>query len=133
MTNPTEALAFERAERERAILSLAAGRELDAAVQRVVFGSLVEMDSDGPRYVTPGSSAWKGQRVPPYSSDPGAAILVCEQFGWFEIRAVRYDDEGRWGCTVMVGQPGQPGVSEHAETFPLAVCRAALLAKLAAP
>lgn len=125
MTSPTEALAHALAEQREKILAMVAGPELDKKISLTIFGQLP--------FTWPGHSdlsVYNGEEVtphitplPPYSTDPGAAWLVIEvvraQWGF------RIEDTPEAWITVTIGRQ-----TACAETFPLAACRAALLARL---
>jgi hypothetical protein len=129
MTSPTEALQHERDEQRRAILNMVAGPVLDAEVHRVVFGHrLRNVKGTWVQEDDPGGQ-WKP--VPPYSTAVASAWSVVEQMRPKYAIEIRDRDERLHQAVWEVElDPYEaiPGGWAQAETFPLAACRAALLA-----
>ena len=118
------------------ILNMQAGREMDALIAEKVMGdnikrfiwkrygkpdAIQDPDYGGPRY---------------FSTDIAAAWGVVEKMGynWSLSRDVGrcgsdYETKGDMLYRFIYTAPGMPMEGVTAETFPLAVCRAALLAK----
>lgn len=117
-----------------------ADRDLDVRIARDVFGYEVDNIQVGPtlggvviadwHYRKPGSTAWKGQRVPRYSSDIGAAMKVFEVMveaeGVGSINADMEDSRGD-GFIVSVSFGFDP-IWIASGPLPEAICRAALSA-----
>lgn len=120
---------------ETEIMTLPAGRELDAQIAHRVFGfdaALIQMARDGLLDAQPGD-ARLGYRLdevfqpdpPCYSADIAAAWelvrVVIERWGEIELNGV---PDG-WTCFIGGDLDTR---AENCPTAPLAICRAALLA-----
>lgn len=133
------------------ILSMPAGREMDALVAEKVMGQTNFLhpgfyweersteDGDGwngmvcPRCGANETDNWKEKCTKHYSTDIVAAWEVLTSFKtWscFDLDQEQYpDEEGDkelCGCTLMTNDTGFG--MKRGETMPLAICRAALLA-----
>jgi hypothetical protein len=102
---------------------LPAGPALDAAVQRAVWSSdLLRIPTAGePHHWVVCIEAGKVQPIPPYSSSIEAAMTLLDDWQDYDIQ--RRND---W-FTVELYEPSRE-YRAHAETLPLAICRAVLSA-----
>ncbi len=101
-----------------------AGPALDAEIARKIFGAVVvyDSDSDGFWIAGAGSAQWP---LLEYSVDPDrckSVVTGMAKLGW--SLSVEQDDAGFTACFWKNDGPGYR--SFHAETFPLAICAAAL-------
>lgn len=101
------------------ILAMPAGRELDSQVAEKVMG--LKQSPKNAEFFQYWPYAFEPAR--PYSTDIAAAWEVVGKFGLFNL--TRYGD-GTWGAQDNA-RFDEPVV---AETAPLAICRASLLALL---
>jgi hypothetical protein len=126
-----QALAHDAEQQRQRILSLPAGRELDALVAEML-GWYLEADTGiwwAPNAHGRGRAPSSADKIPPYSTDPGAAWAMLDRF-W----AVSIDRcEGvspRYAVTINA-RDGRTWDARD-DSFALAAARCALLATLEA-
>jgi hypothetical protein len=118
------------------IMNMPDGREMDALIAREIFGMTIDRTFKGEWVVNPsyyvgslGESRARGWAPKPYSTDIAAAWAVVEYFakkyGSVEIDQVEKENlTGQEWCVCL-----RMDVDfALADTAPLAICRAALLA-----
>lgn len=108
------------------LLSLPAGRELDRAVHAHVMGGVVRCHVAYADCSHERRKEWtteSGEDVPHYSTDIADAWLVVEHFSGY-ASVTKYC----LGYAAVIAAGG--GMASECETAPLAICYAALRAKL---
>lgn len=111
-------------------VELAAGRELDERIAEKVMGWTVELVVSSPHTAFEewrDEKGWRyGPNPPPYSSEIAEAWRVAERFDEVDLHKGPHG----WLCRLERGddEAVQHGEALRAETAPIAICRAALLA-----
>ena len=109
------------------ILNMPAGREMDALIEKLVFCHAPYLDSLDIWRVAVDENM---ERVlPKYSTDIAAAWEVTEKF--WSVKVNKYLDGKEWRAYVVRLSNDNKSNSDggsFADTAPLAICRAALLA-----
>lgn len=116
------------------ILAMEPGPEMDAAVGRAIF-------PDRPLKLYEDEKHGRGRRwvyederepVPPYSTSDAAALEVLKAATFATIREIEFRDDrtpdSLWRC--LLNGPDRLYEEVEEPTLALAICRAALLAKL---
>ena len=111
------------------ILNMPAGREMDALVAEKVMGA------DTKQYYRLDGIPWHKHDLPAYSTEIDAAWKVIKglEYNWNLCRDVGkcgsdYETAGDMNYRFIYTAPGMPMEGITADTAPLAICRAALLA-----
>jgi hypothetical protein len=119
-------------------MKMEAGLDLDARIAKEVMGCMLTHDAYRPQCGCPTDptsdkrphQVWAphagGFIIPPYSTDIAAAWTVKERLG--RLMELQEHTPFGWLCRFMAVQPGQIDVEARADTAPLAICCAALLA-----
>jgi len=110
------------------ILKMEAGRELDVLVARILFGNLPFIQKRKRAAKKDYYSIWAVKtksggygKLPFYSTDIAAAWQIAEKLQ--EFYPCLWKEDGYWECLFAVEY-----ATATADTAPLAICRAALLA-----
>jgi hypothetical protein len=110
------------------ILNMEAGLEMDELVTESVMGwERRTFKHDGVDFWHLPGTARCELDVPPYSTDIAAAWQVVEKASLFKLDCLQIHDSSDWWCEIAL--EGRP-YEATADTAPLVICRAALLAAL---
>ncbi len=111
-------------------MGFVAGRLLDRQVAEGVLNAVVETDAQGGLYVPTDNG---GFMLPEYSEDIAAAWTVVKMMfarGWDMELQLYQDEKGSAAYRVTISriEHQEIGSLEFADTAPLAICKAALMA-----
>lgn len=114
------------------ILAMPAGRDIDALVEKYVFGREPELWK---HYGMVSIQSYEYGGPPEYSTNISSAWDVIEKLATHDRDIFVSNEDGRYLCDIIDYQYGLDGPepkakysSEYVEDAPLAICRAALLA-----
>jgi ABA sandwich protein len=118
------------------ILNMPAGREMDILMIDIVGGGLIDKAihynaSMGIRYAIQDDGVWKFQPGLAWlwstSTEIAAAWEVVDKF--YSMKLDKYSNGSEWRCYIVGEKDGKNADGNSiADTAPLAICRAALLA-----
>lgn len=118
---------------KKQIEKLEAGRDADTLIAEEVFHAKVwgRSVNDGPETLIM-TRCSPHRELPHYSTDIAAAFEIVEHFKEKSVMlSLSWGKDGGWWCVIYPFQ-GSPAEGHYAETAPLAIVKAALLATLEA-